>query len=121
MCVQILLPNALLHDIVRMPVLVAHYFNHIHSDGHIHFTDFIADHYADNEHHDTDQDDHGNLPYHKHDINFQQHVFSAAVLDILPIVLANYDAINPLTKIISSQHFYSSTELSAIWRPPKFT
>jgi hypothetical protein len=117
--IQVLLPNDLLQDIVKLPVLVAHYFHHNHTDKHIHFTDFIADHYSDHEHHDKDDDNHSNLPFHKHNFNFQQSIFTVAVLDIFPTVLSNYGVANHKTQIISRQHFYSSTALSSIWRPPK--
>jgi len=121
LCIQVLLPNDLLQDIVKLPVLVAHYFHHNHTDNHIHFTDFIADHYSDHEHHGKDHDNHNNLPFHNHDFNFQQSIFTVTVLNFFPTVLSNYGVANRKTKIISRQHFYSSTALSSIWRPPKFT
>ncbi len=120
LCIQVLLPKDLLENIVRLPVLVAHYFHHNHTDKHIHFTDFIADHYSDHEHHDKDHDNHNNLPLHNHNCNFQQNIFTLAVLDIFPTLLSNYDVASRKIKIFSRQHFYSSTALSSIWRPPKF-
>jgi len=120
LCTQVLLPNDLLQDIVKLPVLVVHYFHHNHTDKHIHFTDFIADHYSDHEHHDKDHDNHNNLPFHNHDFNFQQSIFTAVLLDIFPSIQSNYSTANRKTKIISRQHFQSSTALSSIWRPPKF-
>ena len=120
LCIHILLPNQLVQDIVRLPVLVAHFLQHTHTDNHIHFTEFIADHYSDHEHHDKDHDNHNNLPFHNHDFNFQQCIFNVTVLDIFSTALPNYGTANSKTKIISRQHFHSSTALSSIWRPPKF-
>ncbi len=120
MCIQIQLPNDLLQDIVRLPVLVAHYFHHNHTDKHIHFKDFIADHYSDHEHHDKDHDNHNDLPFHNHDFSFQLSIFTIAVLDFFPTLQTNYGLAISKSKIISRQHFYSSTALSSIWRPPKF-
>jgi hypothetical protein len=119
LCIQVLLPNDLLQDIVKLPVLVAHYFHHNHTDKHIHFTDFIAEHYSNHEHHDKDHDKHNNLPFHNHDFNFQQSIFTIALFDIFQTSIANYGTANCKNKIISRQHFYSSTALSSIWRPPK--
>jgi hypothetical protein len=104
-----------------MPILITHYFHHNHTGKHIHFTDFIANHYSGHEHHDKDHDNHSNLPFHNHSFNFQQSVFIVAFLDILPTVLTNYGGANRNTQIILRQHFYSSTALSSIWRPPKLT
>jgi hypothetical protein len=119
LCIQVLLPNGLLQDIAKLPVLVAHYFHHNHSDKHIHFTDFIAEHFSDHEHNEKDHDNHDNLPFHNHDFNFQQSVFTVALLDFFPTLLSNYGAANRKTPIISRQHFYTSAALSSIWRPPK--
>jgi hypothetical protein len=109
----------LIQNIVRLPVLVAHYFHHRHTDKHIHFGDYIAEHYADHKHHDKDHNNHDNLPFHNHDLNFQQNIFTVAVLDLFPAILTGYATSNRKKKIISRQHFYSSTALSSIWRPPK--
>ncbi len=120
LCLQIILPNQLVQDIVRLPVLVAHYLQHNHTDHHIHFTDFISDHYSDHEHHDKDHKNHNNLPFHNHHFNFQQSIFTVVILDIFPSFQSNYGTANSKIKIISRQHFHSSTALSSIWRPPKF-
>jgi hypothetical protein len=119
LCIQFLLPNDLLQDIVKLPVLVAHYFHHNHTGKHIHFTDFIAGHYSNHEHHDKDHGNHTNLPFHNHGFNFHQSIFTLAVPDIFPAFLSDYGLANCKTKIISRQHFYSSAAISSIWRPPK--
>jgi hypothetical protein len=119
LCIQVLLPNNLLQDIVKLPVLVAHYFYHNHTDKHIHFTDFIAEHYSNHEHHDKDHNNHNNLPFHNHDFNFQHNISTVSLLDIFQTDIPGYATTNPKNKIISRQHFYSSTALSSIWRPPK--
>lgn len=116
---QILLPAKFLKDMARLPVLVAHYFQHSHTGRHIHFTDFIADHYSDHDHTNKDHNNHKNLPFHDHDFDFHQNIFTVAVLDIFPTVLTNFGVVDLKTKIISRQHFHSSTALSSIWRPPK--
>lgn len=118
LCLPILLPNQWVQDIGRLPVLVAQFIQHNHTDHHIHFTDFIADHYSNHEQHDKGHDNHHNLPFHHHEFNFQQSIFTAAVLVNLPLL--NYGIVHRRVKIISSQHFHSSTALSSIWRPPKF-
>jgi hypothetical protein len=120
LCIQVLLPGNLLQDIVKLPVLIAHYFHHTHTGKHIHFTDFVADHYSNHEHHKKDHDNHNNLPFHNHDFNFHQSIFTATVPDIFPTVSSNYGATNRKIKMIARQHFYSSAALSSIWRPPKF-
>jgi hypothetical protein len=120
LCIQFLFPNDLLQDIIKLPILVAHYFHHNHKEKYIHFTDFIADHYSNHEHHDKDHDNHNNLPFHNHDFNFQQSIFTITVLDVFPIILTNYTEANSKKNIMLRQHFYKSSALSSIWRPPKF-
>jgi hypothetical protein len=119
LCLQFLFPNDLLQDIVRLPVLVAHYFHHNHAAKHVHFTDFIAEHYSNHEHHNEDHDQHDNLPFHNHGLHFQQGIFTVTVLEIFQTGIPDYSITNPNDKIIIRQHFYSSTALSSIWRPPK--
>jgi hypothetical protein len=112
-------PKDLLQEMVKLPVLIAHYFHHNHMDRHMHFADFITYHYSNQQHHGKDHDNHNNLPFHNHDFNFQQSIFMVAELDIFTTILYNYCIDNCNTKIISRQHFYSSTALSSIWRPPR--
>ncbi len=120
LCVQLLIPSSFLQQLLKLPVLIAHYFHHSHTGKHIHFTDFIADHYSNHEHHDKDHNNHNNLPFHNHDFNFQQSIFTTVVLDIFPSFQSNYCTTNRKSKIFSRQHFHSSTAYSSIWRPPRF-
>lgn len=121
LCIQTLLPNRLLRDIVRLPVLIVHYFHHNNSDTHIHFQDFIAEHYSHTEDHSKDHRNHNNLPFHNHDLNLQQNISPVAVLDTCQILMPNSPLVNCKTEIISRQHFFLSATLSSIWRPPKLT
>jgi hypothetical protein len=116
---QMLLPSQLVHDIVRLPTLAAHYFHHKLAEKHIPFTDFIADHYTDHEHHDEDQDNHNNLPFHNHHFNFQQSIFILAATGIFSTALPNYGRPDRKAKTIARQYFYAAAALSSIWRPPK--
>jgi hypothetical protein len=99
---------------VRLPVLVVHYFHHTHSGKHIHFSDFIAEHYTDHEHQDID---HHNLPFQHN--NLKETSFNIDLLDFYSRALNAYSAPNENNKIISRQYFYASTALSSIWRPPR--
>ena len=120
MCLQIVLPNFLLQDILRLPVLVVHYFHHNQSDRHTHFTDFIAQHYSHDQHHDEDHSEHSNLPFHHHDLNLQLTTYTIAITDIYINSLPCYDILDTKNKITARQHFYSSATIASIWRPPKF-
>lgn len=113
------LTGNLLKDIVHLPFLIAHYLHHNHSEGHIHFGDFISLHYSHNQHHKKGHNGHNNLPFHHHDSNSLQNNQSPVIAETWITQIAEYKTDNDKNKMITGQEFHSSSALSAIWKPPK--
>ena len=116
---QSIVPTSWLQDILRLPVFIAHYFHHQHGERHIHFTDFVSEHYFNKDHHDQDHDEHQNLPFHHHDCDLHHFNSFVAIQEpfyAIPFVSTN----NKRNKIASEQHFHFRSSFSSIWRPPKF-
>ncbi|MBK6370544.1 MAG: hypothetical protein IPF64_12190 [Flavobacteriales bacterium] len=53
-------------DLVKLPILFAHFLEHQATSEELDLTSFIALHYADEEHQADDHDRHENLPFHHH-------------------------------------------------------
>jgi len=115
-----MLPASWIKDIAHLPVFVVHYFQHHQSDGHIHFSDFIALHYDNSKEHEQDGEHH-DLPFKHHDLNLEQGSFPVAIVDQNLFITDISLSTNSKSKLAIRQHFHSSASLSAIWRPPKFS
>jgi hypothetical protein len=59
---QLLFGNTLLPELVKLPRLFEHYFEHKTCDTHLSFYNFIKMHYADPDHQESDEDNHKKLP-----------------------------------------------------------
>ncbi len=53
-------------EMMKLPMLVGHYHEHVAQDGALSFADFIAQHYAIGGHEEADHEGHENLPFHHH-------------------------------------------------------
>ncbi|MGV3636749.1 MAG: hypothetical protein ACO1NQ_03785 [Flavobacteriales bacterium] len=53
-------------DLLKIPVLVAHYFEHQATTEGLDLSGFLALHYANDDHQAADHDGHENLPFHHH-------------------------------------------------------
>jgi hypothetical protein len=119
LCLQIVLPDNLLQDVLRLPVLVTHFIHHNNSGEHIHFREFIAQHYLNHGHQNKDHDQHHDLPFHHGDLNLYQVCFTDALTISYPGDLTGFKIIESKKKIIEKQHFNSSIALFSVWRPPR--
>lgn len=120
LCVQITLPSDLLHDIVCLPLLVSHFAHHNHHHESISFIDFVVQHYHEEDlHHDHEDADHENLPFHHHDqlTVLQQTII--AFSEIRNYQFTPFYVENSQESILYQQEFYPSDCSSSIWRPPK--
>lgn len=121
LCLQIALPNGQLKDILLIPVLINHYFENNHHERHTHFTDFITQHYSDSDQHPEEHNDHENLPFHHHHDCSSHQEITEAVCPQPAVILYKYNTVSVSKKMIERQHFYASSSLSSIWRPPKLS
>ena len=53
-------------ELLKLPVLAGHYWEHAAEDGPLSFSDFIDLHYANSDHEEADHEDHAGLPFHHH-------------------------------------------------------
>ncbi|HRH71023.1 MAG TPA: hypothetical protein PLB89_16085 [Flavobacteriales bacterium] len=58
--------NLLGPDLFKMPLLLAHYYEHLEENSDLGFNAFLALHYADPAHEEADHTGHENLPFHHH-------------------------------------------------------
>jgi len=112
--------NSELHQLLRLPVLIHHFFDHQEQEPDETFADFLNEHYSNHQNHsDNDHHDHDNLPFKTTDCA-TAHVSLAFVN---PIQISISRPIVFQDKISSSYNgaFYSSTIVSNIWQPPKIS
>lgn len=115
---QFVLPNVLLKDILKLPLLVAHYFKHSHESVHHRLTDFIAEHYSTHDHEGNNNEDHENLPFHNNGPAAEQSFF-VGLLTAYPKMISDISFKKNHNNIFAKQHFFPSAALSSIWRPPR--
>lgn len=106
-------------QMLKLPVLIHHYFEHIQEDDDISFIDFFSKHYTGkiNHHHQgSEQQEHKNLPFKSADIHFLQIAVIVqpyfSQTDI-PLWLPAKKQRHP------NQQDYSTNYLNTIWQPPR--
>jgi hypothetical protein len=112
-----LLVQTPISQLMKLSILVEHYFEHKHMDTEISVIDFLAMHYAKGDVKDADHDRDMQLPF-KHFSStsliftfFQSPVFSIAEKIFIAGTMKQ-------TLLYKSPH-HSSESLSNIWQPPK--
>ena len=115
---SITLPDAIMHQVLRLPALAAHYYHHLTEHESIGVIAFIELHYGNTEHMQTDAHEHENLP------GTQQQ--NCQHVQVIPLAV-NTVGINILHPDFNSQaeHFaivnehVPSNNAASIWQPPK--
>jgi hypothetical protein len=112
--------NTELHQLLKLPVLIHHFFEHHKQEPSESFAEFLSEHYITHlDYSDKDNHDHDNLPFKTPDCA-TAHISLAFVNHIqfsVPRPTAFYDKISP----IYNGAFYSSAVVSNIWQPPKIS
>lgn len=112
-----LFSNTGLREMVKLPVLFAHYFEHKELDSSITFLTYLMDHYNSVPHTDNDEDRDNQLPFKS--VHFAG-VFSPAIATIYISQLKK-----PVAAVIKGQHpvytdcFVPGAAGGKIWQPPK--
>ena len=107
--------NTELHQVFRLPVFFAHYYEHKKENENINIFNFIALHYSSNavQHDDHDQE----LPFKKN------HCTAASISFVIPPdgfpepIIISFPIVKSVVPI--SQQFNSSSFHLTIWQPPK--
>jgi hypothetical protein len=111
--------NTELSELVKLPVLVHHYFEHEEEHEHLSFIEFFKTHYAElheaeGKHH---KDDHQRLPFKGHDHQFLTVNISTiprAYICIQPSAYCESKKVSLTNEVSSYSHF-----LADIWQPPR--
>ncbi len=106
-------------QILRLPTLVHHYFEHVEWDNST-LSEFLSIHYAVNINHPDDKHhDHENLPFKTVDSHTSiiDNIFLQTNYSIIKVIVETSDI-----KISSSYYQnYSNSYLNNIWQPPRFS
>lgn len=109
-----LMPNMDLHELGKIPDLVAHYTEHTRSNGDMNFLEFIAFHYGEESHNPSDGH---SLPFKDHPCCTFFHTFITPIqpflLDFTPFYAS------PEYNDTYTSHFTSLFAIS-IWQPPQY-
>jgi len=88
-------------DLMKLPLLFAHFLEHTATGEELDLTSFIALHYADEDHQTEDHGDHENLPFHHHHgAALDQHV--SKVMANEPMRPVSFPALSALSAIALS-------------------
>lgn len=111
--------NTEICQLLKLPNLIHHYFEHEKKDSSISFVDFLNIHYNKNINHSDNKNEHGHLPFKSacsHSVNTVFHLQTQSLVFIRKVVLIPSKII-----IFFCQQFYTSHDLACIWLPPKFS
>ncbi|WP_051296079.1 hypothetical protein [Eisenibacter elegans] len=107
--------NTIFGELLRLPVLVHHYWEHVAKDQNTAVLDFLASHYAKQINHPDDQHrDHENLPF-KTIPSMLSLVFLPKVCIDIPVLAAR---LLPQIKTVNKPQPYTIAYLGSIWHPP---
>ncbi|MBX2985416.1 MAG: hypothetical protein LC109_04555 [Bacteroidia bacterium] len=110
--------NAGLGEMLKLPVLVHHYFEHLKTIGKIDFIDFMSEHYAAHINHtDADDHDHEKLPFRSIDSSTSTLITTSP--DDTSLMLDLPCAFEKSESLVFEQSQYSNDFLTQIWQPPR--
>lgn len=104
-----------LQQLFKLPVLIAHYFEHKERGQSITVTEYLAMHYWGTDINDNDQDRDMQLPFKKVDLN--QLSLTVFVLSDVQLLMENFPLESPYS-VLESQHV-SSSHLGSLFKPPR--
>lgn len=106
-----------MHQLLKLPVLVQHFFEHRQTDQSLNFLAYLNEHYFSGEDQDKDYKRDQQLPFKSHDHSV------ATVMNALPAAdeKLGVDPIEDsyLSHILIDETLVSLQYLSSIWQPPK--
>jgi len=111
--------NTAFGQIMRLPNLINHYFEHNESND-ISLFDFLSEHYAKTINHSDDkQSDHKKLPFKTIDWHSAQIVSLKPHPNFaIPLIIPEVIEIN---KSSHQKNYYLNAFLNSIWQPPRFS
>lgn len=116
--IGIVLPDALVHQIMRLPALAVHYYHHITEHEDIGVVDFLVLHYGNSEHMKTDAHEHENLPGSSSSHVCQHASPAPVVIQSLHLTLTHPE-LNRASHHVITDEFLPGNGANSIWQPPK--
>lgn len=106
-------------EVLKLPILIQHYFEHSAENEEISILDFIIKHYGSEiDHHHKNDNHHEKLPFKSID----SHSLQIASLTAAPFVIYHHIEHYSKTKTPSYyQGTYPNSYLETIWQPPRFS
>ncbi len=112
-----LLANTAFGQVLKLPVLIQHYIEHVEQDNSL-LLDFLSAHYSDHINHpDGRHHDHENLPFKS----------DCPVIQAITVVPKSFSfshlfpKVSAIKKITRNYRDYSSAYLDTIWQPPRIS
>ena len=104
-------------QLLKLPILVHHFFEHKHLNNDLTLSAFLYMHYVVNHDNDADYDKDKRLPFKTHDSNNN---FSAGIFHVHEHTIGvSYILSSSKKHSVVADGLYSSAHLAAIWQPPK--
>jgi hypothetical protein len=108
-----------LQEVMRLPVLIQHFFEHKSIDQTITFFDYLDHHYNDIPHTDDDEERDNQLPFKSQDI-FSTNGASHGLPSTFGLIPKKVYQILPKQKVlINNDHIPHSAFAGRVWQPPK--
>lgn len=106
-------------EVLKLPLLIHHYIEHVQEDNDLSIVDFLVKHYSGKiqHHHKENNHEHEKLPFKSSDSHFT-HIVSTIPQ---PAPSQTITITTKLKKTIHSQQDYSNACLNNIWQPPRFS
>ena len=106
-----------LYQLVKLPMLVEHFYEHQDQDQDITLWEFLCMHYAHGDVKDADYDKDMKLPFKSHDGCSSSSVIAYIPKDFPTIAKPTHSVSKTYT--IYEEQFLASSFLACIWQPPK--
>jgi len=109
-----------LQELVRLPVLFQHYFEHKGVDTNITFLDYLKEHYNnDIPHTDDDEERDNQLPFKTHELCAHNVASSVLPSSFEVIPKKTYQLLPKQKTLIDNDHILSLAFAGKIWQPPQ--
>lgn len=108
-----------LHELIRLPVLIQHYFEHKDIDSGITFIAYLEHHYNDSPHTDDDEERDKQLPFMATEFFSGSLVSSFLPPSFTLVPKKAYQILSRTKMVANNQHIPALTFAGKIWQPPK--
>jgi hypothetical protein len=112
-----LLSATSLQELVKLPVLFQHFFEHKEINQQITFANFLIDHYNDIPHTDNDEERDNQLPFKSLDTSTTANTIAIHNFQELSLNLATIPL--PMDKMTTRDDHFAGNYHYSIWQPPK--